>query len=145
MGRLRLAVWGIAVGMAVTALACGGGGNGSPTQPTPPPPPAGGGGGGGGGGSASSVTITVTAGGVSASAATLAAGGTITWVNNDTRAHDMSSDPHPQHTDCPGLGAGDLNPGQQRSTGPITVSRTCGFHDHLNPGTQALQGSIRIQ
>lgn len=142
--RLGLAAWTVGIGLAVTALACGGGGSSSPTTPTPPtspaPPP-----GGGGTPPASTVTITVTGSGVTASATTLAAGGTITWVNGDNRGHDMSSDPHPQHTDCPGLGAGDLNPGQQRTTGPITVTRTCGFHDHLNPGTQALQGSIRIQ
>jgi plastocyanin len=87
----------------------------------------------------------VTGNGVSASGTTLAAGGTITWVNNDNVAHDMSSNPHPQHTDCPGLGAGEVNPGQQRTTGPITAVRTCGFHDHLNPGTQSLMGQITVQ
>jgi hypothetical protein len=87
----------------------------------------------------------VTANGVTASGTTLASGGTITWVNSDNRVHDMSSDPHPQHTDCPGLNAGDLNPGQQRTVGPITTVRSCGYHDHLNPGSTTLQGRITVQ
>jgi hypothetical protein len=57
----------------------------------------------------------------------------------------MSSDPHPQHTDCPGLNAGDLNPGQQRTVGPVTSVRACGFHDHLNPGSTTLMGRITVQ
>jgi plastocyanin len=89
--------------------------------------------------------VTVTANGVTASGTTLASGGTITWVNSDNRVHDMSSDPHPQHSDCPAVTSGDLNPGQQRTVGPITSVRTCGFHDHLNPGSTTLQGRITVQ
>ncbi len=35
---------------------------------------------------------------VSPSSVTIAAGGRVTMVNNHNRAHDMSSDPHPEHT-----------------------------------------------
>lgn len=142
MTRSRLAVWVGGAGLAFTALACGGGGGSSPA-PTAPTPPSGGGG--GGSTAPMSITITVTGSGVTASGNALAPGGTITWVNNDNVAHDMSSDPHPQHTDCPGMGVGDLNPNQSRTSGAITSVRNCGFHDHLNPGTQALTGQIAVR
>jgi hypothetical protein len=139
----RTVLWGIVIGVTAIAVACGGS-----DSPTSPSPPAGGGGGGGGGGGTpapNTLTLTVTANGVTASGTTLAAGGTITWVNQDNRAHDMSSDPHPQHTDCPGMNAGDLNPGQQRTVGPVSTVRSCGYHDHLNPGSTSLQGRITVQ
>jgi plastocyanin len=138
----RTVLWGIVIGVTAIAVACGGS-----SSPTNPSPPAGGGGGGGGGGTPApnTLTLTVTASGVTASGTTLAAGGTITWVNSDNRAHDMSSDPHPQHTDCPGMNAGDLQPGQQRTVGPVSTVRSCGYHDHLNPGSTNLQGRITVQ
>jgi plastocyanin len=77
---------------------------------------------------------------------TIAAGGRVNFVNNDTRAHDMSSNPHPAHTDCPAINqAGFLQPGQSRETGNLTTIRTCGFHDHNRDTDTSLQGSIIIQ
>jgi hypothetical protein len=133
----------VAAVLATGALACGGGS----TPTTPSTPPAGGGGGGGGGGTPppGSVTVTITAAGLSNANVTVAAGGTITFVNGDNRVHDMSSDPHPQHTDCPGLNFGDLNPGQQRTSAALTTAGVCQFHDHLNPGTASLMGRLTIQ
>jgi hypothetical protein len=67
-------------------------------------------------------------------------------VNNDTIAHEMNSDPHPEHTDCLELNAvGRLEPGQTRRTDNLTRARRCGFHDHLREQVQALKGSITIQ
>ena len=38
------------------------------------------------------------------------------FVNNDTRRHDMTSDDHPDHLECPALNqVGVLNPGQNLS------------------------------
>ena len=35
------------------------------------------------------------------------------FVNNDSRSHEMFSDPHPEHTDCPEINqVGFLSPGQ---------------------------------
>lgn len=137
----------LVIAVAVMAAACGGGG--SSNNPSSPSPPAGGGGGGGGGGGSNpppnAITLTVTSNGVTASSTTLAVGGTITWVNSDNRVHDMSSDPHPQHSDCPGITTGDLQPGQQRTVGPVTTARSCGYHDHLNPGSTELMGRITVQ
>jgi plastocyanin len=92
-------------------------------------------------------TITIGAGGVvSPKVLTVAAGTRVTFVNNDSRAHDMSSDPHPDHTDCPEINqAGFLTPGQSRQTGNLNTRRTCGFHDHILFTDQNLMGSIVIQ
>ena len=100
---------------------------------------------GGGTPAPSSVTVTITSTGVTPNDFAVAAGGTITWVNSDATVHDLSSDPHPQHTDCPPLNTGDINPGQRRTTGALPTARVCRFHDHLNPGAASLMGRVTIQ
>jgi hypothetical protein len=58
----------------------------------------------------------------------------------------MSSDPHPEHTNCPAINdVGFIQAGQTKLTGNLNVVRTCGFHDHNQPSNTALQGSIVIQ
>ena len=91
-------------------------------------------------------TITITAAGTNPKNVTINAGGRITWVNGDSVAHQPSSDPHPLHTDCPGLGvASPLTPGQQAQSGALTTRRTCGYHDHLNDTNANLRGTVTIQ
>jgi len=138
--------------VAAMAAACGGGSSPStpttptppvtttpPTTPTTPTPPT--------TGNPTTATITIGADGrVTPSSVTIAQGGRVTFVNNHSRAHDMNSDPHPEHTDCPELGSvGFLSPGQSRTSGNLNTRRTCGFHDHNEPDTAALKGSIIIQ
>ncbi len=109
----------------------------SPT-PTPSPSPA--------PSPGSTATITITSAGVSPQSVTIAVGGRVTFVNTDSRPHDMSSDPHPEHTDCTATNqAGFLTAGQTRQTGNYTVSRTCGFHDHDQPTNRNLQGTIIVR
>lgn len=145
------AVWsGVAAAMivAATVAACGGGGGGStPTSPstgggttTTPPPTT-------GGGNSTIATITIgTDGRVSPSSVTIAPGGRVTMVNNHNRPHDMNSDPHPEHTQCPELNQiGFLNPGQSRTSGNLNTARTCGFHDHNEDQNPNLQGRVIIQ
>jgi plastocyanin len=128
-----------ALAMAVTAAACGGG-DSNPSGPT------GGGGGGTGGGGTTGTTITIGADGrVSPATLTVAVGSRVTFVNNHNVQHDMNSDPHPEHTTCPEINVGNLQPGQSRQTENLTVARTCGFHDHNQPSNTGLTGSIRIQ
>ena len=104
--------------------------------PTPAPSPA----------PSSTATITITSAGASPQTVTIAAGGRVTFVNNDSRSHNMSSDPHPTHTDCSALNqVGFLAPGQSRDTGMLTTVRTCGFHDHDQPSNSGLRGQIIIQ
>lgn len=122
-------------------VACGGGGggsnNGNPGGPSPgtgSPGPIG-------------ATITITSAGVvSPSSVTINSGESVNFVNNDTRVHEMSSDPHPAHTDCPAINqVGALNIGVTRPTNALTTSRTCGFHDHLNDTNASLRGTIVIR
>jgi hypothetical protein len=129
-----------AVVVAATAAACGGGGSSTPTTPTPPA-------GGGGGGNPQTATITIGADGrVSPAVVTIAPGGRVTMINNHNTAHDMNSDPHPEHTQCPELNQwGFLQPGQQRTSGNLNTARTCGFHDHNRETDTGLQGRVIIQ
>ena len=65
---------------------------------------------------------------------------------DDATTHEMDSDPHPEHSDCPALNQIDfLNPGQSRSGGNLTTARNCGFHDHLNPNNGSLRGTVTIR
>ena len=76
----------------------------------------------------------------------MAAGARVLFVNQHTVTHDMTSDPHPDHTDCPDLNqVGRLGPGQSRQTGNLTVVRTCGFHDHDRPSDTGLRGRIVVR
>ena len=133
---------GMAVAAALAAAAaCGGG-----SSPTSPSDPGTGGGSGGGGTVSDTATVTITSAGVvSPSAVTIRQGGRVTFVNNDSRAHDMASDPHPSHEDCPPMDqVGFMSTGQSRTSGNFNTVRTCGFHDHNLPGNTGLQGRITI-
>ena len=93
-----------------------------------------------------SPTFTIDSSGVSPRTLTVGPGSQVTFINNDRVPHEMHSDPHPEHTDCPELNqVGFLAPGQVRQTGNLTIIRTCGFHDHAQPLNTFLQGSIVIR
>jgi plastocyanin len=136
---LRIAV---ITSVAAATIACGGGGGGGnnngggpPTGPSNPgnPPVA-------------TTTITITASGVNPQRITVPVGSRVTFVNNDSRQHEMNSDPHPTHGDCPPLDdVGFIAPGQTKLTGNLTTARTCGFHDHNQPEVAGLQGQIIVQ
>ena len=92
------------------------------------------------------MTITISGNSVSPRTLTVPTGSRVTFVNNDTRAHDIASDPHPEHTACPAINdVGFLQPGQSRTTGNLNTARNCGFHDHNQPTVASLQGTITIQ
>lgn len=79
-------------------------------------------------------------------ALTVARGTQLTILNSDSRSHDMESDPHPEHTDCPELNQiGFLTPGQSRQSGNLNTARRCGMHDHNSPDTATLKATITIQ
>jgi plastocyanin len=128
----------IAAGFAVGAIAAFsvGCGKSTPTTPsttvcTAPP---------------TSTTITITNNTVCPQNVTVSRGTQVTFGNQDTVAHAMYSDPHPEHTDCPELNSvGHLEPGQSRQSGNLNTARTCGFHDHLKPDVAGLRGRITIQ
>ena len=101
----------------------------------------------GGTGGANGATITITAAGVSAKSVTVPVGQTVTFVNNDSRAHEMASDPHPQHGSCPSMeaGLGTIAAGQTKVTHAFANAGTCGYHDHQDASNSALLGTIIVQ
>jgi hypothetical protein len=125
----------VTVLLVMLAAACGSSSSGSPTAPdTGAPGPSG-------------ATMTIGANGVlSPKDVTITRGQSVTIVNNDTRVRDMTSDPHPSHTDCPAINAvGLLQPGQTKLTNALGTARICGLHDHGNPDDNNLKGRITIQ
>ena len=122
----------VAAVAAAAAMSCGGS---SSTTTTPTTTPA-----------TNTTTIVISNNAVSPQNITVTRGSQVTITNNDSRVHEMTSDPHPEHTDCSELNQiGFLNPGQSRQSGNLNTVRRCGFHDHGNPGNSALSGSITIQ
>jgi plastocyanin len=118
----------LAVFIVAAAAACGG--SKSPNNPTP----------------VQTNTVTITSSGVSPKSIQIAVGSRVTFTNNDSRPHNMTSDPHPDHGDCPPINdVGFLAAGQTKETGNLTVARTCGFHDHDLFANTSLQGSIVIK
>jgi plastocyanin len=137
--RLTLvALLGLAAASVFDLGACGGGSSSpstpssSPTPSATPPP----------GGAA---TVTISGGIVTPRQVEINVGQRVAFVNNDTSAHEIASNPHPIHTDCPPINeVGGLAPGTARLTGVFTLARTCGYHDHGQPDNTNLQGTIII-
>ncbi len=138
--RISLITGAVCAGVLTLALAaCGTSSSNSspgPSSPTAAPP-----------GAVATTTITISGNVVSPKNIVVARGSQVTFVNNDTTSHNMTSDPHPDHTDCPEINqVGFLAAGQRRQTGNMVTNRTvCGFHDHDLPNVAGLQGSITIQ
>ena len=124
----RTALWVL----AVASVSCGGsdGSSNPPTNPTTNP-----------------YSVTISGSGiVSPKELTVPPGSRVLFVNSHSRRHDMTSDPHPDHLDCPELNqVGVLNAGQSRESGNLVTVRTCGFHDHDDPNNVNLRGSITIR
>lgn len=117
------------IGLVIVLAACGN----SPTTPSPTPE------------NPNRITIS-SAGAVTPRELVVAPGTRVLFVNNDSRRHDMTSDPHPEHNLCTEINqVGILQPGQVRETGNLVAVRTCGFHDHEDPDNQLLTGRIVIR
>ena len=118
--------------LALASLSCSGSDSSSnpPTNPTTNP-----------------YTVTISGSGiVGPKELTVPPGSRVLFVNSHSRRHDMTSDPHPDHLDCPELNqVGVLNPGQSRESGNLVTVRTCGYHDHDDPNNVNLRGSITIR
>lgn len=118
----------LAAALALPALSCG---TKAPNAPAPPDTTA-------------AATLTIGAGGiVTPKSVEIPLGGRVLFVNNDTRSHNVGSDPHPEHNECPSINqAGYLLPGEHRETGNFVITRACGFHDHDDPNNRGLWGTI---
>jgi plastocyanin len=129
---------GALLALAVGLLACGdsdNGGGGSPIAPS------------GSGPGPSGATITIGANNtLSPSQVTISVGQSVTFVNSHSAPHEIASDPHPVHGNCPSINAlGTIAAGQTRLTNSFGGTGTCGFHDHIDPDNASLKGTIRIQ
>jgi hypothetical protein len=122
------------VAVSLVAAACGGSGGGD-GGPAPSPIPN------------NPNRIVIQAGGVvSPKDITVPIGSRVLFINNDSRRHDMTSDEHPNHLDCPDINTvGVLLAGQFRETSNLTDARTCGYHDHENPDDINLKGRIIVR
>lgn len=115
---------------AASVATCGGGA--SPSAPSVPDNPN---------------RFTISAAGVmSPTELVVAPGARVLFINNHAQRHQMSSDPHPEHNDCPAINqVGLLTQGQSRETGNLVATGTCGVHDHENPDNRSLRGRIVIR
>jgi len=108
----------------------------APTSDPGPPPPI---------PTTDGATLTLTSSGVAPRQVRVYQGSRVTFVNNDTNAHDIQSNPLHLHTDCPELNAvGYVVPGQSRASASLTVVRGCGFHDHVNEGDSRYYGAVFV-
>jgi hypothetical protein len=122
---------GTLVLLALAAAAAGCSKGDSSANPTPP---------------SDTLTIVVTATGAVPRNIVVPRGAQVTFVNQTGTLHEMYSDPHPEHTDCPEFDTvGRLTSGQSRQTQNLVEPRTCRFHDHLEPFNDSLKGSVVIQ
>lgn len=135
-----LRVWAVAAALAggmALVVACGGSSSSGSTTPTP---------GTGCTPNSNANTLVIQNNAICPQALTVARGTQITVLNSDSRIHEMDSDPHPEHTDCPELNQiGHLEPSQSRQSGNLNTARKCGMHDHTNPEITALRATITIQ
>jgi plastocyanin len=134
--------------IAAASVACG---SSSPTSPSNSGGSGGSGGTGGTGGTGgnppvATTTITITAAGVSPQRITVAPGTRVTFINNDTRSHEINSDQHPSHGECPAIDdIGFIAVGQTKMTGNLNVVRTCGYHEHNLVPAPTFAGQIIVQ
>jgi plastocyanin len=122
----------IAAVLCVAAGAACGGGQG-PSGPSPAP--------------TNPFTITISpTGAVSPTELVVPPGTRVLFVNNHSRRHDMTSDPHPFHDGCTEINSvGLLQPGQSRETGNFVRAGTCGYHDHEDFENPLLLGRIVVR
>jgi plastocyanin len=121
-----------ATAFVITALTLSGCGSDSPSSPS-------------GNDGTIAATLTIAAGGISPKSVTVPVGSRVTIINNDSRSHDMNSDPQPEHTNCPALNVGTLTAGQSRTSQNLTTARSCGIHDHNDPDNAAWKATILVQ
>jgi hypothetical protein len=123
----------LAAGTVVAVANCGGGYS-NPNSP-----------GGAGGGGVVGATITIRSDGtVAPTEVRIEVGQRVRFVNEHSGQHQPTSNPHLFHTDCPAMNLPIMNSGQNANTGIFQEIKACGFHDHINPDTATLYGTIRV-
>ncbi len=85
--------------------------------------------------------VTVTASGFSPKDVTIKAGDSVTWMNNDSAVHNVSSAIHPTHQVYPPLNLGNIEAGGKVSL-KFPTAGTYKYHDHLSP---SLTGTVTVE
>ncbi|HSL20273.1 MAG TPA: hypothetical protein VK886_01970 [Vicinamibacterales bacterium] len=128
---LLLASAGFALALSTTGCS---GEMDSPAAPSSPSP------------GAEGALVTITSAGVEPRNVTITQGQSVTFVNNDSVVHQMASDPHPVHNECPAINrVGRVEPGQRMQTDALPAARSCGYHDLLRDGDTRWHGTITVQ
>jgi hypothetical protein len=94
--------------------------------------------GGSGGSSGAPNTFTFSASGVSPSFMMVGSAATVTFVNNDTAAHGVSS------SNCSELAAASIAAGASSVISLGAGPKTCSFADALNASASSFQGSVQV-
>ena len=81
--------------------------------------------------------ITITSSGLSASSVTVPSGGQVTFVNNDSADHQITS------TVCTEISSGKLSNGGSYTTPALAGARSCGFSDALTSDAR-FSGTVTV-
>lgn len=92
---------------------------------------------------AANATLIITSSGISPKTLTVDRGTVVTIVNNDSRSHQINSNPHPDHTDLPDL-INSISAGSS-STYTFTKTGSWGYHDHNDPFDEKWKGTVVVQ
>jgi hypothetical protein len=68
----------------------------------------------------------------------------VVFLNEDSRRHQPASDPHPDHSLCPALNVGPIEPGDRVESGVLTTAKDCLFHDELNRADDRYTGRVLV-
>lgn len=95
--------------------------------------------------SPTTATVEIRSTGFNPTFVVIAPGGRITFRNRDDASHQVVSDPHPDHTNCPALNGPLLAPGSTFvATMPGEDRTSCSFHDDQRLDQQGFRGSISV-
>lgn len=84
-----------------------------------------------------SVRVSILKTGFSPKEVKIVKGSSVTWINTDTKNHEVRSNPHPTHIDYPPFNTiGVLKPGEEKSL-VFSQAGTYSYHDHQNPANTA--------
>lgn len=89
------------------------------------------------------ISVTITNQGIAQPTLTVASGTMVIFKNTDTAAHQIASNPHPQHSDYPGFNG--LIASNSEYHFIFTRMGTWGYHDHLHPLDARFQGTVAVQ
>ena len=86
--------------------------------------------------------VIISASGFSPATISVKKGSTVTWTNQDTKVHQVVSDPHPSHTLLPDLDSSTLSSGDSYTFTFEKVGKFT-YHDENNPLT--IKGEVDVR